>query len=185
MGTGGTRPCPYRRSLTTGIAGHIQCPLMIVVYGISFLPDRDYADRLTHGSRVKVHVVSELGGLDRIPAYIQRVIQESDADFTGQYWVSPSPYQWQHHAPRFECLAPKACGSTRHTSVWHRKRKKVGTFNEFTQNVLPRIEDSGYNAVQLMAVMEHPYYARLRVPCKQFLRRFKPFRDPRRTQSPD
>ena len=37
--------------------------------------------------------------------------------------------------------------------------EKVGTFDEFTQNVLPRIADLGYNAVQLMAVMEHPYYA--------------------------
>ena len=37
--------------------------------------------------------------------------------------------------------------------------EKVGTFDEFTQNVLPRIADLGYNAVQLMAIMEHPYYA--------------------------
>ena len=35
---------------------------------------------------------------------------------------------------------------------------KVGTFKEFTTNILPRIADLGYNAVQLMAVMEHPYY---------------------------
>ena len=37
--------------------------------------------------------------------------------------------------------------------------EKVGTFVEFTQNILPRIADLGYNAVQLMAVLEHPYYA--------------------------
>ena len=37
--------------------------------------------------------------------------------------------------------------------------EKVGTFAEFTENVLPRIVDLGYNALQLMAVMEHPYYA--------------------------
>ena len=35
---------------------------------------------------------------------------------------------------------------------------KVGTFDEFTRNVLPRIARLGYNAIQLMAVMEHPYY---------------------------
>ena len=34
---------------------------------------------------------------------------------------------------------------------------KVGTFLEFSQNVLPRIANLGYNALQLMAVMEHPY----------------------------
>ena len=35
---------------------------------------------------------------------------------------------------------------------------RVGTFKEFTQHVLPRVKDLDYNAVQLMAVMEHPYY---------------------------
>ncbi|MGC4044894.1 MAG: alpha-amylase family glycosyl hydrolase [Armatimonas sp.] len=35
---------------------------------------------------------------------------------------------------------------------------KVGTWAEFTENVLPRIANLGYNAVQLMGVQEHPYY---------------------------
>ena len=40
-----------------------------------------------------------LGEHDRIPAYIQRVIQESETEFTGQYWSPPNAYQWQHDAP--------------------------------------------------------------------------------------
>jgi 1,4-alpha-glucan branching enzyme len=36
---------------------------------------------------------------------------------------------------------------------------RVATYNEFTTHVLPRIKDLGYNAIQLMAVMEHAYYA--------------------------
>jgi 1,4-alpha-glucan branching enzyme len=32
---------------------------------------------------------------------------------------------------------------------------KVGTYKEFTQNVLPRIKKLGYNTVQMMAVQEH------------------------------
>ena len=36
---------------------------------------------------------------------------------------------------------------------------RVGTYKEFTQNILPRIADLGYNVIQLMAVMEHAYYA--------------------------
>src|SRR5947207_2931470 len=50
-----------------------------------FLPDNQFAQRLTHGSKVKVHVVSEAGGMDRIPAYIRRVVQEKDMSFTGQF----------------------------------------------------------------------------------------------------
>ena len=123
-----------------------------------FLPDKDYADRLTHQSRVKVHVVSDLGGLDRIPAYIQRVIQESDADFTGQYWAPSHPYQWKHRAPDFDINTEGLRIYEAHVGM-AQEAEKVGTFSEFTQNILPRIADLGYNAVQLMAVMEHPYYA--------------------------
>ncbi len=123
-----------------------------------FLPDRDYADRLTHGSRLKVHVVSELGGLDRIPAYIQRVIQEDDANFSGQYWAPQHPYQWKYHAPSFDTQTEGLRIYEAHIGM-AQEAEKVGTFVEFTANVLPRITDLGYNAVQLMAVMEHPYYA--------------------------
>src|ERR1700683_5316166 len=45
------------------------------VWGL-FLPDDQYRDRLTHGSKVKVHVATENGGMDRLPAYIRRVVQD-------------------------------------------------------------------------------------------------------------
>lgn len=35
---------------------------------------------------------------------------------------------------------------------------RVASYRDFTQNVLPRIQDLGYNAVQLMAIQEHAYY---------------------------
>ena len=123
-----------------------------------FLPDRYYADRLTHESRIKVHVVSELGELDRIPAYIQRVIQEGNADFSGQYWKPPYPYEWKHHAPDFNIQTEGLRIYEAHVGM-AQEAEKVGTFVEFRENVLPRIADLGYNAIQLMAVMEHPYYA--------------------------
>ena len=123
-----------------------------------FLPDSDYADRLTHGSRIKVHVVSALGGLDRLPAYIQRVIQEDNTDFTGQYWAPPDPYQWKYAAPRFDAETEGLRIYEAHVGM-AQEAEKVGTFAEFIENVLPRIADLGYNALQLMAVMEHPYYA--------------------------
>ena len=34
----------------------------------------------------------------------------------------------------------------------------VGTYEEFRQNVLPRVVKDGYNAIQIMAIQEHPYY---------------------------
>ena len=132
-------------------------PLMRDEWGIwsAFFPDDAYADKLTHGSLLKVHVVTEDGGQDRIPAYARRVVQNPEThDFTAQLWMPSAPYQFQHPAPALT-------GGLRiyeaHTGM-AQEEGRVGTFDEFTQNILPRIAGLGYNAIQLMAVMEHPYY---------------------------
>jgi 1,4-alpha-glucan branching enzyme len=36
--------------------------------------------------------------------------------------------------------------------------EKVGTYREFTLNILPVIIKAGYNTIQLMAIQEHPFY---------------------------
>lgn len=38
-------------------------------------------------------------------------------------------------------------------------QEKIATYKEFTQNVLWRVKETGYNCIQIMAVMEHAYYA--------------------------
>ena len=38
------------------------------------------------------------------------------------------------------------------------EKEGVGTYTEFTENILPRIIRAGYNTIQLMAIQEHPYY---------------------------
>jgi 1,4-alpha-glucan branching enzyme len=133
-------------------------PLQRDQFGVwsTFLPDERYADKLTHGSRVKVHVLTQEGGMDRLPAYVRRVIQEPGSTiFTGQYWNPPQPYA-------FKNAAPKRNGAGLRIYEAHigmaSEEPRVGTFKEFTQSVLPRVADLGYNAIQLMAVLEHPYY---------------------------
>lgn len=135
-------------------------PMSVDDWGIwhIFLPDDEYSDRLTHSSRVKVHVKSALGEHDRIPAYIQRVIQESETEFTGQYWSPSYIYQWRHDSPQFDTNTEGVRIYEAHVGM-AQDEEKVGTFTEFTKNVLPRIADLGYNTIQLMAIMEHPYYA--------------------------
>ena len=120
-----------------------------------FLPDEQYAHRLTHGSKLKVHVINEGSAMDRIPAYIRRVVQDPETHgFAAQYWNPPEPYV-------FENKIPKMVGGLRiyeaHVGM-AQEEGKVGTFDEFTDNILPRIASLGYNAIQLMAIMEHPYY---------------------------
>lgn len=132
-------------------------PLRRDQYGVwsVFLPDAAPGPRLSHGGRVKVHVVSGGEGLDRIPAYIRRVVQNDETfDFTGEYWEPPQPYQFRHPAPR---LLHGLRIYEAHTGM-ALEEPRVGTFPELAATVLPRAARLGYNAIQLMAVMEHPYY---------------------------
>src|SRR4051812_18325740 len=121
-----------------------------------FFPDEKYAGKLVHGGRVKVHVVGEDGStMDRIPAYIRRAVRdERTGDWAGVYWNPPKPFEFKHAVPPLN-------GGLRvyesHVGM-AQEEPKVGTYKEFTQNVLPRAAHLGYNAVQLMAIQEHPYY---------------------------
>ena len=36
---------------------------------------------------------------------------------------------------------------------------RIASYDYFKNNLLPRIKNQGYNCIQLMAVMEHAYYA--------------------------
>jgi 1,4-alpha-glucan branching enzyme len=124
------------------------------VWGL-FLPDDRFGDKLVHGSKVKVHVVTETTQADRIPAYIRRVVQEDgNKGFVGVYWNPPQPYEFKNAAPKLDSglrIYESHVGmATEH--------EKVGSFAEFTRDILPRVKRLGYNAIQLMAVMEHPYY---------------------------
>ncbi len=125
-----------------------------------FLPDSIYAERLTHGSRLKVHVYApEIGARDRLPAYIRRVVQEPNSShFIAQYWQPPDAYVWRHPAPPPFAQQPGGLRIYEAHVGMAQEAERVGTFEEFTRHILPRIAALGYNAVQLMAVMEHPYY---------------------------
>lgn len=137
-------------------------PLVRDEYGVwsLFLPDDKFGDRFVHGSKVKVHVVHDNGTImDRIPAYIRRTIQEHNAMYVGQYWNPPEPYRWKHKrpAPRFDRGNEGLRIYESHVGM-AQEEGKVGSFAEFEQNILPRIQKLGYNAIQLMAIQEHPYY---------------------------
>ena len=110
---------------------------------------------LWEGCRVKTVVDANMTRTEHIPLYARRVVQDpktvtwcaevvdnwktykwTDQDFKG----ADSLYIYEAHVGMAQ------------------EEGKVGTYREFAKNVLPRIKKAGYNAVQLMAVMEHPYY---------------------------
>lgn len=113
---------------------------------------------LAHGARVKLHVIGADGvGRDRIPAMIQRAVQDPETfDYSGQVWAPEVDYHWKHD------FDPRTVGSPliyeSHVGMAG-EEPRVHTYREFADLVLPRIHRAGYNVVQLMAVQEHPYYA--------------------------
>jgi 1,4-alpha-glucan branching enzyme len=123
-----------------------------------FLPYEDYKNTFVHGSKVKVNIQANNGSTDRIPAYIRKVIQDPVTyDFSGQLWFPENPFKWTdqnfNEAKNIQQPIIYEC----HVGM-AQEHGRVGTYNEFTEEILPRIKEGGYNAIQLMAVMEHPYY---------------------------
>jgi 1,4-alpha-glucan branching enzyme len=123
-----------------------------------FLPQQDYKNQFVHQSKVKVIIHGENGAHDRIPSYIRRVSQDPESfDFAGQIWFPKKQFEWKdqqfdpsknHQMPIiYEC----------HVGM-SQEKESVGTFREFADHILPYISQLGYNAIQMMAVMEHPYY---------------------------
>jgi 1,4-alpha-glucan branching enzyme len=121
-----------------------------------FISDAE-ANGLGHESLVKVHIVGDNGAKDRIPAYIQRTVQDTKtADFSGQIWAPAETFTWTDQDFAFAADAAPVIYEC-HVGLAQEK-EGVGTFREFADEVLPRIHKLGYNAIQTMAIQEHPYY---------------------------
>lgn len=114
------------------------------------------ANALHHGDLYKLHMTWPHGHGERIPAYARRVVQDDETKiFSAQVWAPPEPYQWKH--PEYRRPAGPALIYEAHVGM-ALEAKCTGTYREFQEQVLPRVVKAGYNTLQLMAVMEHPYY---------------------------
>lgn len=112
---------------------------------------------IPHESLVKVHVVHNGEGIDRIPLYIKRVVQNPEThDFVGQIWAPEQEYHWKDEHYRSDSSNPLFIYET-HIGMAQEK-EAIGSYKEFEANVLPRVKELGYNAIQVMALMQHPYY---------------------------
>ena len=113
-------------------------------------------DDLRHGQFYKMMVHWPGGMGERIPAYVTRVVQDETTHiFSAQVWAPEKPYQWtvDGFKPDTKPLLIYEC----HIGM-AQNREGVGTYDEFREKILPRIAADGYNAIQIMAIQEHPYY---------------------------
>ena len=111
---------------------------------------------LRHGDlyRLKIHWRGGKG--DRVPAWARRVVQDpATLIFNAQVWRPETPYAWRQPTFRRGKQAPLIYET--HPGM-AQSEEKIGTWQEFTTNILPRIVAAGYNTLQLMAVQEHPFY---------------------------
>jgi 1,4-alpha-glucan branching enzyme len=113
------------------------------------------AHAMRHGQFYRLETRWPGGGGERIPAYARRVVQDASTNlFSAQVWSPEKPYVWKHSSPRIR-NSPMIYEA--HVGMAS-EEGRVATYAEFRDVMLPRLKAAGYNTVQLMAVMEHPYY---------------------------
>ena len=111
---------------------------------------------LTIGEHLQAIVWHEGQMLRRMPSYATRVVQDPntyawcavvDDVLTDSFGWTDEGFKPTNKPIIYECHIGMA-----------QEEGKVGSYEEFRQKILPRIKKLGYNTIQIMAVMEHPYY---------------------------
>ena len=112
-------------------------------------------DALWEGCRVKTVVDANMTRTEHIPLYARRVVQDKKT----VTWVAEIVDDWQSYPwtdadfrGEDELFIYEA-----HVGM-AQEAERIGTYREFADLVLPRVKRAGYNTIQLMAIMEHPYY---------------------------
>ncbi|ETW84160.1 glycoside hydrolase family 13 protein [Heterobasidion irregulare TC 32-1] len=130
------------------------------VWEITIPPKSPGVCAIPHDSKIKISMIlPSRERIERLPAWIKRVTQDLAVSpvYDARFWNPPAEEKYV-----FKNKAPPQPQSVRiyeaHVGI-SSAEPRVATYKEFTQNVLPRIHSLGYNTIQLMAVMEHAYYA--------------------------
>ena len=110
------------------------------------------ASALKQGDKYKLHVYWKDGDGFRLPSYANYVVQEENNNFNAVAWKSN--YSWQHKTPKFSKDQPLFIYEA-HVGM-SSDQPKVSSYREFANEIIPRIKKAGYNAIQLMALQEHP-----------------------------
>ena len=112
-------------------------------------------DALWEGCKVKTVVDANMQRTEHIPLYIRRVVQDPQTHgWAGEVVDNWKSFEWTDQD--FEGSNELYIYET-HIGM-AQEEGKVGTYKEFAKHVLPKIKKAGYNTIQIMAIMEHPYY---------------------------
>lgn len=119
--------------------------------------DGDYA--IPHDSKYKISMVLPSGErIFRLDPWVTRATPSTENTlYEGRFWNPADHYKFQNARPKFKDHDGLKIYEA-HVGI-SSSEPKIGSYKEFTRDVLPLIHKLGYNAIQLMAVMEHAYYA--------------------------
>ncbi len=153
------------------------CPMTKLENGVFEVELKGKA-KLKQGQRIQAVVVKDKEVLRRIPTYATRVEQNTkdnswcavvnDALYDGFEWTdagfkpAATPFIYECHIGMAQ------------------EKYEVGTYKEFTEEILPKVKALGYNTIQIMAIMEHPYYGSFGYQVSNFFAassRFGPSKD--------
>ncbi|UJR27881.1 hypothetical protein I4U23_009146 [Adineta vaga] len=129
------------------------------IWKLTIPPLSDGTPAIKHGQIIKLLIETPDGKLeDRLcpwSRYVQR--GEKANTYHGVFYNPPEDqiYKFKHPQPKKKERL-KIYEAHVGISSW---KGEVATYENFRVNVLPRVVRQGYNTIQLMAVMEHAYYA--------------------------
>ncbi|MBQ3105447.1 MAG: alpha amylase C-terminal domain-containing protein [Lachnospiraceae bacterium] len=110
---------------------------------------------LREGQKVQAVVIHEGRQLRRIPSYATRVVQ----DPITHLWCAEIEETQKSFAWTDEDFVPRETPLIYECHIGMAQEKgAIGSYREFKEYILPRIKELGYNTIQIMAIMEHPYY---------------------------
>ncbi|KAM9088092.1 1,4-alpha-glucan-branching enzyme isoform 2-T2 [Megaptera novaeangliae] len=120
-------------------------------------PKQNRSVLVPHGSKLKVVIRSKSGEiLYRISPWAKYVTRDGDnVNYDWIHWDPEHPYKFKHSKPK----KPRGLRIYESHVGISSYEGKIASYKHFTCNVLPRIKDLGYNCIQMMAIMEHAYYA--------------------------
>ncbi|KAI7905369.1 1,4-alpha-glucan-branching enzyme GBE1 [Cokeromyces recurvatus] len=141
------------------VNAHVMVKDKFGVFSITVPPTKDGKVAIPHGSKIKITMTLPNTGerIYRLPAWIKYVTQDLSvsAAYDAIFWNPEQQYVFKNSRPK----RPQSIRVYEAHVGISSPEPRCATYKEFTKNVLPRIAYDGYNTIQLMAVMEHAYYA--------------------------
>lgn len=114
---------------------------------------------IPHDSKYKISMVTRTGErIYRLDPWVRRAtFNKETTTYEGRFWNPSLTYTFKQKRPELNDVEGLKVYEA-HVGI-SSPEPKIASYKEFTKNTLPIIHKLGYNTIQLMAVMEHAYYA--------------------------